>query len=326
MLKGSVWDVVGNTPLIRIKSLSEMTGCEIYGKAEYLNPGGSIKDRAAKGIIGDAEMTGRLKPGGTIVEGTAGNTGIGLATLAAERGYHCIISMPDNQATEKYDLIRVLGADLRLVPPCPFKNENHFYHQAKKIAEDTPDAIWANQFENEANGRFHFETTGPEIWEQMEGRLDYLTLAVGTGGTFGGCSSFLKSKDPNIKIVVVDPPGSGLYKYITTGEISTEGGSITEGIGIMRITANFALGQADDALRFEDQSMIDMLYHLASEDGLVVGTSAALNARAAYEIAMKNRGSGKRIVTFLCDSGTRYMSRLFNKDWLKEKGLRPKPL
>lgn len=323
---GSVWDNVGNTPLIRIRSLSEATGCEIYGKAEFLNPGGSVKDRAAKGIIADAEARGLLKPGYTIVEGTAGNTGIGLATLAGERGYKVILTMPDDQAAEKYDLLDALGAEVRKVPAVPFANQNHFYHTAKRLAEELPNAYWANQFENTANGDFHAQTTGPEIWAQTGGKIDFFTCAVGSSGTMSGISRALKAQDPNVQIVIADPGGSGMYSYLKTGEIKSEGKSVTEGIGIMRITENFRAIQADDALRIHDQEMIDLVFHMAKYDGLFVGTSSGLNVAAAMRIALANKGSGKTIVTILCDSGTRYSSRLLNPAWRAEKGLIPQAL
>jgi cysteine synthase A len=322
-LASSIWDSVGQTPLLKIKSVSELTGCEIFGKAEYLNPGGSIKDRAAKGIIEGFEKSGQLKSGSTIVEGTAGNTGIGLATLAAARGYKVIVSMPDNQALEKYQTLEALGVEVRKVPPCPFSNEQHFYHQAKKIAEAIPNSVWANQFENTANGDFHFKTTGPEIWEQMSGKIDIVCLAVGTGGTLSGISRFLKKQDPKIKIVVADPLGSGLFCQIKENKMETSGSSITEGIGVMRLTANFKNSIVDDAIRITDQNMIKMLYQLARRDGLIVGTSAALNVRAAYELALLATEKPLRIVTFLCDHGSRYHSRVFNNEWLKQKGLDP---
>ena len=326
MQVGTVWDAVGATPLIKIKSLSQLTGCEIYAKAEFLNPGGSIKDRAAKGIIRAFEAAGALAPRGTIVEGTAGNTGIGLATLAAERGYKCIISMPDNQSKEKYEILRALGAELRLVPAVPFKDQNHFYHQAQRIAAATPGAVWANQFENLANSQYHFETTGPEIWQQTQGKIDILTLSCGTGGTIGGVSDYLKGQKPDVQVVLVDPPGSGLYQFVTNGQMTTEGSSVTEGIGIMRLTANFNRAKIDVAVRIDDQRMLGMMYHLATNDGLLVGTSSGLNLRAAYELGMKHKGSGKCIVTFMCDHGSRYFSRLFDPVWLKEKNLAPLPL
>jgi len=317
---GSLWDSVGNTPLIRIRSLSEATGCEIYGKAEFLNPGGSIKDRAAKGIIGRFEDEGRLARGGVIVEGTAGNTGIGLATLAPERGYRLIISMPDNQAAEKYDLLKALGAEVRAVKPCPFKSPDHFYHRAKRIAEEIPGAVWADQFENEANAEIHYQTTGPEIHAQLDGKLDVLVMAAGTGGTIGGTSSYLKERLPDLRVVVADPVGSGIHDYVSHGTWTGDGGSVTEGIGIKRLTRNLARAVIDDAMRITDAEMIDMLFHLSRHDGLFQGTSSALNMAAAYRIGLANKGSGKTIVTMLCDHGSRYASKLLSPEWLEEKG------
>ncbi len=323
---GRVWDLVGNTPLIRLESISRLTGCNIFGKAEFLNPGGSVKDRAAKGIIADAEKRGLLKPGGTIVEGTAGNTGIGIATLAAERGYKTIIVMPDNQAREKYEILEMLGAEVRKVPPVPFANQNHFYHTARAISEELPGSFWANQFENVANGDFHYSTTGPEIWEQTGGKVDFFTCAVGTSGTMSGVSRFLKEKNPQLRTVVADPLGSGIYCLLREGKMESTGSSVTEGIGIMRITENFKQTKIDEALRINDQEMIDMVYHLAENDGLILGTSSGINAMAAYRIGQMNAGSGKTIVTILCDHGTRYSSRLLNRSWLEEKNLIPKKL
>ncbi|MEK7356265.1 MAG: cysteine synthase A, partial [Bdellovibrionota bacterium] len=282
--------------------------------------------RAAKGIILDAEKRGLLKPGGTIVEGTAGNTGIGLTTLAAGRGYKCIISMPDNQAREKYELLKMLGAEIRAVPPVPFANPNHFYHQAKKIAEETAGAFWANQFENDANGDFHFATTGPEIFEQTKGQIDTFVCAVGTSGTISGVSRYLKEKKPGVRVIAADPFGSGIYSYLKEGKMASTGSSVTEGIGIMRVTANFSRAKIDDVMQVDDQAMIDMVYHLAEKEGLNVGTSSGVNVTAAYRLAMENAGSGKTIVTMLCDSGSRYASKILNQDWLKEKNLQPKKL
>lgn len=323
---GSVWDSVGHTPLIRIRSLSRLTGCEIYGKAEFLNPGGSIKDRAAKGIIANAESEGWLTKGGTIVEGTAGNTGIGLATLAAERGYKVIITMPDNQAAEKFQMLEALGAEVRPVKPCPFTNKDHFYHQAKRIAAGIDGAYWADQFENTANAAIHYDTTGPEIWEQLEGEVDILVTAAGTGGTIGGTSAFLKEANRDLRTIVCDPMGSGVYNYVKQGTYRSEGNSITEGIGIMRLTANFAEGKIDDAIQVDDHLMMDMLFHLAKHDGLFLGTSSALNVAGAYKVAMANKGKGLKIVTFLCDHGSRYASKILDKQWLDENGFKPKPL
>lgn len=323
---GFVSQVVGSTPLIKIKSLSEHSGCEIFAKAEYLNPGGSVKDRAALGIIEAAEKSGNLKPGYKIVEGTAGNTGIGLATVAAQKGYPCVIVMPNNQAQEKYDTLKALGVELITVPAVPFANENHFYHTAKRIASERPNTFWANQFENTANYEQHFKTTGPEIWQQTDQRLDAFVSAAGTGGTLAGVSKYLKSQDTNIRIILVDPLGSGLDSYFKTGKMVATGSSITEGIGIMRLTANFKEAVIDESTQVDDQKMISMLYHLAQKDGLLVGTSAALNVYAAYEYALKNKNSQKRIVTILCDSATRYQSKIFNTQFLAEKNLKPEPL
>lgn len=321
----TLWDSVGNTPLLRIGTLSQRTGNEILGKAEFMNPGGSIKDRAAKGMIRDAEAKGLLKPGSTIVEGTAGNTGIGLALLGRERGYRVVVSMPDNQAKEKYEFLEAMGADVRKVPVVPFANENHFFHQARKLAEANG-WFWANQFENPANGDYHAETTGPEIWEQCEGKVDVLIASCGTSGTLSGTSRYLKEKNPKLEVILVDPYGSGLYTQVKEGKLEATGGSITEGIGIMRLTENFRRARIDDAVRVSDQEMIEMLYHLAREDALVVGTSAALNVRAAYEYAKARRGQNLRIVTFLNDHGSRYASKVFNPEFLASKGLQVRPL
>ncbi len=326
MRETSLWDLVGNTPLIYLKELSEQTNHKIFGKAEFLNPAGSIKDRAAKGIIQGFELRNEIKTGSTIVEGTAGNTGIALATLANERGYNLIITMPDNQSEEKYAYLRALNVDLRLVKPCPFKDQNHFYHQAKSIADQMDGAVWANQFENTDNARFHYESTGPEIWKQTEGGVDYFIAAVGSGGTIGGTSKFLKEKNKDIKVIAADPMGSGIYEFVKNGSFVNEGSSITEGIGIMRETSNFAYGSIDDSLRVSDQEMIEMATYLSRSSGLVVGTSAALNVRASYEFAKTLPGNNKTIVTVLCDHGSRYANRIFNPTWLKEKQLQAKSL
>lgn len=326
MTRGSVWETVGNTPLIRIKSLSERTGCEIYGKAEFLNPGGSIKDRAARGIIRKGEEDGELQPGGTIVEGTAGNTGIGLATLAAERGYRVIISMPESQSEEKFQMLEALGAEVRRTGSYSFDDERHYYHQGRIIAEETPGGFWANQFENLGNYQQHYDSTGPEIWEQLEGQVNILTLAAGTGGTIAGVSRYLKEQDASVRVILADPQGSGLYSYLKTGKVEGEGGSVTEGIGITRITANFRQAGIDDAIRITDQQMVNTVYHIAKYDGLVIGTSSALNLYAAYTLGLENQGSGKNIVTFICDHGSRYQSRLFNPDWLRQNELEPENL
>jgi len=323
MLVGSVWDAVGHTPLIKIQSLSDITGCEIFAKAEFLNPGGSIKDRAAKGIIRQAEESGELQTGGVIVEGTAGNTGIGLATLAAERGYKLIITMPESQSEEKFQTLESLGADVRRIGSYSFDDDRHYYHQARIIAEQTPGGFWANQFENTANQWIHYSTTGPEIWEQMNGKIDILSLAAGTGGTIGGVSRFLKEQDDSIQVVLSDTQSSSLYGYIKNGELSGEGSSITEGIGISRLTANFKQAKVDNAMRVTDQQMLDMVYHIAKYDGLLIGTSSGVNLYGAYSLGMQNQNSSKRIITFICDHGSRYQSRIFNKKWLDSKELKP---
>lgn len=321
----TLWDAVGQTPLFLLGSLSRATGNEILGKGEMLNPGGSVKDRTAKGMIAAAEESGQLAPGGTIVEGTAGNTGIGLTLLGRERGYRVVVVMPDNQAAEKYALLEAMGAEVRRVPAVPFANPGHFFHTAKRLGEEHG-WFWANQFENPANGEIHYRTTGPEIWEQCAGKVDVVVSAAGTGGTISGVSRYLKEQNPKLEVVLVDPMGSGLYSHIKEGVLKSTGSSITEGIGIMRITENFRRAKVDSAMRVTDQQMLEMLYHLARNDGLVVGTSAALNVRGAYEVAKKYRGSGKRIVTFLCDHGSRYTSKVFNPEFLASKGLTVAPL
>ena len=320
----SLSHAVGNTPLIKIESLSKISGCEIFGKAEFMNPGGSVKDRAALGMINDAENKGLLKKGSTLVEGTAGNTGIGLATLAADRGYKCLIVMPNNQAQEKYDILKALGAELVLVPPVPFANENHFYHTAKKLAAQTSNSFWVNQFENLANFQQHFETTGPEIWNQTQGQVSAFVSSSGTGGTLAGVSQYLKSKNPKIHIRLVDPMGSGLHQYLKSGLLKSEGSSITEGIGIMRLTENFKKAMIDDSMPIDDQRMISMLYFLAQHDGLLVGTSAALNVMGSFLYALENKNTGKKIVTVLCDSAMRYQSKIFNSEFLKSQNLDPR--
>ncbi len=313
---------VGNTPLIRLTSFSEETGCEILGKAEFLNPGGSVKDRAALYIIKDAEEKGLLKPGGTVVEGTAGNTGIGLAHICNARGYKCLIFIPDTQSQEKIDLLRTLGAEVRPVPAVPYRDPNNYVKLSGRVASEMENAIWANQFDNLANRHAHYETTGPEIWQQTDGKIDAWVAATGTGGTYAGVALFLKEKNPNIKCVVADPMGSGLYSYVKTGEIQLEGNSITEGIGNSRVTANMEGAPADDAIRVDDQEAVRVIYQLLEKDGLFMGGSVGINVGAAVALA-KQMGPGHTIVTVLCDGGTRYQSRLYNREWLSEKGLLP---
>jgi len=318
-------DSIGQTPLIRLNHLSDSTGCEILGKAEFMNPGGSVKDRAALGIVRDAESKGLLRPGSTIVEGTAGNTGIGLTVVGNTLGYPTIIVMPDNQSQDKVDTLRAYGADVRLVPACPFANPGHFVHQSRRIAEelneaDPGSALWANQFDNVANRKFHEATTGQEIWEQTNGGVDGFICAVGTGGTLAGISRALKARNDSIKIGISDPTGSALYNYFTTGELKSEGGSISEGIGTSRITENFADTVVDIAYQIPDTESIPLVYDLIREEGLCCGGSTGVNVAGAVRLAQE-LGPGHTIVTILCDSGLRYRERLFNKEFLQSKGL-----
>ena len=319
-LKNGFVDTVGNTPLIRLNSFSDETGCEILGKAEFLNPGGSVKDRAALYIIEDAEKKGLLKPGGTVVEGTAGNTGIGLAHICNAKGYKCLIIIPETQSQEKIDTLRTLGAEVRTVPAVPYKNPNNYVKVSGRLAEEMDNAIWANQFDNLANRQAHYETTGSEIWQQTNGKVDVWVAATGTGGTYAGVALYLKEKNPEIKCIVADPMGSGLYSYVKTGEINSEGKSITEGIGNSRITANMEGVPIDDAIQIEDSECLRVIYQLLRKDGLFMGGSVGINVGAAYALA-KQLGAGHTIVTVLCDSGSRYQSRIYNPQWLAEKGL-----
>jgi cysteine synthase A len=312
---------VGNTPLIRLNSFSNETGCEILGKAEFLNPGGSVKDRAARAIVEDAERRGTLKPGGTVVEGTAGNTGIGLAHVCNARGYRCVIVMPDNQSPEKYQLIEALGAEVRAVKAVPYADPNHYQRVAARTAAEIPGAIWSNQFDNVANAQTHFDTTGPEIWAQTEGRIDAFVSSSGTGGTLAGVSRYLKSRSPNVRTVLADPPGSSLYEYVRNGVLKATGtGSITEGIGIGRVTENFATAKVDAALHIEDPESVQFVYRLLHEEGLFLGSTSGINVAAAVRVA-RTLGPGHRIVTVLCDGGSKYVSRLFNPAWLEQKQL-----
>lgn len=311
---------IGNTPLIRLNSFSEETGCEILGKAEFLNPGGSVKDRAALYIIKDAEEKGLLKPGGTVVEGTAGNTGIGLAHICNAKGYKCLIIIPETQSIEKMDALRTLGAEVKPVPAVPYKDPNNYVKMSGRLASEMENAIWANQFDNLANRIAHYETTGPEIWEQTDGKVDAWVAATGTGGTFAGVSLFLKEKNPQIKTILADPMGSGLYSYVKTGKISSEGNSITEGIGNSRITKNMENVSIDDAIRVDDKEAVRIVYQMLRKDGLFMGGSVGINVGAAVALA-KQMGPGHTIITVLCDSGARYQSKLFNREWLANKNL-----
>lgn len=314
-------DAVGNTPLFRLAGLSAETGCEILAKAEFLNPGGSVKDRAAKWIVLDAEQRGALRPGGTVVEGTAGNTGIGLAHVCNARGYKLILLMPDNQSPEKYTLLEALGAEVRKVPVVPYSNPAQYQHQAGRLAQELPNAVWANQFDNTANRRAHVESTGPEIWEQTGGRIDAFVTSSGTGGTLAGTSEFLKGRRASIRGVLADPPGSSLYEYVRNGELKSTGkGSITEGIGIARVTDNFNGAPVDDAVHVEDAETVQMVYRLLYEEGLFVGSTSGINVAAAVRVA-RQLGPGHTVVTMLCDGGGKYVSRLFDRAWLVQKGL-----
>ena len=316
---------IGNTPLIKLKAASEVTGCNIYGKAEYLNPGGSVKDRAALALIKDAQEKKLISKGGIVVEGTAGNTGIGLCLLGNSLGYQTIIVMNDNQTQEKKDTLKNIGADLRLVSPKPYKDNGNYVKVAGRLAEELKNTnnygvVWANQFDNTANAKGHYETTGPEIWEQTDGQIDGFVCASGTGGTIGGVSNYLKEKNKDVKIYLSDPSGSALYNYITNGELKSEGGSITEGIGSSRITANFAEAKIDGAFSIDDHESLPILYDLIKNEGLSLGTSCGVNIAGAIKLA-RELGPGKTIVTILCDKSDKYNSKMFNKKFLQEKGL-----
>jgi cysteine synthase len=312
--------LIGNTPLVLLRGPSEEAGCEIYGKCEFANPGASVKDRAALWIVRDAEERGILQPGGTIVEGTAGNTGIGLALVANALGYKTVIVMPETQSREKMDTLRALRAELVLVPAAPFSNPGHFVHTSRRIAEETPGAIWANQFDNVANRRAHVEGTAPEIWAQMEGRIDGFTCAAGTGGTIAGVGLGLKGFDENVTIALTDPHGAALYNYYANGELKSEGSSVAEGIGQGRITANLEGAPIDTQFRISDQEGLVWVTRLLAEEGLCLGLSSGINVAGAVALG-KQLGPGARVVTILCDTGFRYLSSLYNADWLAAKGL-----
>ena len=312
---------LGNTPLIRLERMSEETGCEILGKAEFMNPGGSVKDRAAAAIIADAERRGQLRSGGIVVEGTAGNTGIGLAHVCNARGYRCVIVMPDNQSPEKYRLLEMLGAEVHKVPVVPYSNPNQYQKVAQRLAASLPNAVWSNQFDNTANRDTHAATTGPEIWAQTGGRIDAFVAATGTGGTLAGVARFLKSQSRAVRCVLADPPGSSLYEYFRCGTLKATGsGSITEGIGIGRITANLKDAPIDGAVLVPDADTVRCVYRLLYEEGLFLGSTSGINVAAALQVA-RELGPGATVVTVLCDGGAKYQSRLFNRAWLEEKGL-----
>ena len=318
-------DAIGHTPLIRLKAASEVTGCEIYGKAEFLNPGGSVKDRAALGIVRDAERKGMLRAGGAIVEGSAGNTGIGLALVGNALGYRSVIVVPDTQSQEKIDMLRLCGAEVRLVPAKPYKDPNNFIHVSERIAAELAvaepnGAIWANQFDNIANRQFHRDTTGPEIWEQTQGKIDGFVCSVGTGGTLAGVGMALKAYNPNVVIALADPLGAALYHYYKFGELKAEGDSITEGIGQVRITRNLEDAPVDEAYQIKDEEALIVLFDLLQHEGLCLGGSSGINVAGAIRLA-NQLGPGHKIVTILCDSCARYQSKLFNSKFLRDKGL-----
>jgi cysteine synthase len=316
---------VGNTPLIRLRRLSELTGCEILGKAEFLNPGGSVKDRAALAIVLDAERRGLLRPGGVIVEGTAGNTGIGLTLVGNARGYRTVIVIPETQSQEKKDTLRLGGATLYEVPAVPYKNPNNYVHVAQRVAErlaksEPSGAIWAQQFDNLANRQGHYETTGQEIWRQTGGQVDGFVSAIGTGGTLAGVAAALREKKPAVKIGLADPPGAAMHSFFTSGELKAEGTSITEGIGQARITRNVEGLKVDFSWQIQDVETVQTVFDLVAQEGLVLGSSSGINVAGAVRLA-RELGPGHTIVTILCDSGTRYASRLFNAEFLRSKGL-----
>jgi cysteine synthase A len=311
---------IGNTPLIRLRAASEASGCEILGKAEFMNPGGSVKDRAAWWMIREAEISGALLPGGTVVEGTAGNTGIGIAHICRARGYSCVIYMPDNQSYEKVEILETLGADVRVVPTVAYSDDMNYQKQAGRYAQSRADAVWVNQFDNTANRLAHYESTGPEIWRQTDGAVDAFVCSVGTGGTIAGVSQYLKQQDRDTQVVLLDCIGSALYNFVSTGVATlSEGTSITEGIGNSRITDNLAGAEIDWALQISDQDMVTMVHRLLREEGWLFGSSTGVNVCGALEVARK-LGPGHRIVTMLCDGGGKYRSKLFNREWLVAKG------
>ena len=325
MIFSNFLESIGNTPLIKLRKASELTGCNILGKAEFLNPGGSVKDRAAKAIILDAEERGLLRPGGLIVEGTAGNTGIGLALVGNSLGYRTLIVIPDTQSQEKKDMLRLCGAELREVPAVPYRNENNYVKVSGRIADELSKTepngvIWANQFDNIANRKGHYETTGPEIFEQTDGKVDGFICSVGTGGTLAGTGLYLKERNPEFVIGLADPLGAALHSFYTTGELSSCGDSITEGIGQGRITANLEGANVDYSFQIPDEEALPICFDLLKEEGLCLGGSSGINVAGAIRLA-EEIGPGKTIVTILCDSGVRYQSKLFNPLFLKEKGL-----
>ena len=318
--KTNTLDLIGNTPLVLLEGPSAAAGCEIWGKCEFANPGASVKDRAALYIVRDAEARGTLRPGGTIVEGTAGNTGIGLALVANALGYKTVIVMPENQSHEKMDTLRALKAELVLVPPTKFSNPGHFVHTSRRLAEETEGAVWANQFDNIVNRKAHIEGTAQELWRQLDGRIDGFTCAAGTGGTIAGVGMGLKALDDTITIALTDPHGAALYSYFACGELKAEGSSVAEGIGQGRITANLEGAPIDTQFRISDEEGLEWVARLLSEEGLCLGLSSGINVAGAIALG-KHLGPGARVATILCDTGFRYLSSLYNPEWLKSNGL-----
>lgn len=324
VLRDDTLDLIGNTPLVLLQGPSEAAGCEIYGKCEFANPGSSVKDRAALYMIRDAEERGDLQPGGTVIEGTAGNTGIGLALVANALGYKTIIVMPDNQSKEKMDTLRALGAELVLVPPTKYADPAHFQHTSRRMAEETEGAVWAGQFDNTANRKAHIEGTAEELWEQLEGRISGFTCAAGTGGTIAGVGMGLKAKDENVRIALTDPHGAALYSYYAEGELKSEGSSVAEGIGQGRITANLEGAPIDTQFRISDEEGIGWVARMLREEGLCLGLSSGINVAGAVALGKQLVSEGHeapRVATILCDTGFRYLSTLYNRAWLEEKGL-----
>ena len=319
-----VLSLIGDTPLVRLRGPSEATSCEILAKCEFMNPGGSVKDRAALFIVEDAEARGLIAPGGVLVEGTAGNTGIGLALVGNAKGYRTIIVIPETQSQEKKDTLRALGAELIEVPPTTYSNPAHYVHTSRRIAEETPNALWSNQFDNTANRMAHIRTTAQEIWTQTAGKIDGFTCAVGTGGTLAGVGMGLKEHDERVTIALTDPHGAALYDYYTRGELHAEGNSVAEGIGQSRITANLEGAPIDTQFRISDEEGLGQVHRLLAEEGLCVGLSSGINVAGAMALA-RQMGPGRRIVTILADSGLRYLSTLFNPGWLATKGLPAPP-
>lgn len=320
MIVPQTLDLIGNTPLVRLDGPSEEAGCDIYGKCEFANPGASVKDRAALFIVRDSEERGLLQPGGMIVEGTAGNTGIGIALVANAKGYRTTIVMPETQSREKMDTLRALGAELITVPAAPYSNPGHFVHTSRRIAEETEGAVWANQFDNVANRRAHIETTATELWEQTDGMIDGFVCAAGTGGTIAGVGMGLKARNENVKIALADPHGAALYHFYAHGELKSEGSSVAEGIGQGRITGNLEDAPIDSQYRISDEEGLEWVARLLREEGLCLGLSSGINVAGAIALG-KELGPGSKIATILCDTGFRYLSSLYNAEWLRSKDL-----